>query len=234
MDAACTKTFNNGVSSHKTHPFPQYSDQNKFSPYKYATFFYTHNCHVLQLAIAVCPYLHAACLLFIFSSHAYCLLAQGQASHRGDYALPRCPSGSPLCCLTVNIKCTQQLPIQLQTKLQAQRGREKELQRCSYRYRYARTHRYRYRYRCNYTYCAAALGQCAFPFGLIALPTRWQPWLSCQRAATSRTIKFLFNFVFISAPHAAQRTPFICVEHVSHVVEPRESAGGFERGGGGQ
>lgn len=71
------------------------------------------------------PYLLNACLLFIFSSHGQCLLAQGRASHRADFSLPlpRLPCFGlwhPLCCLTVNIKCTQQLPIQLQTKLQAQ------------------------------------------------------------------------------------------------------------------
>lgn len=52
---------------------------------------------------------------------------------------------------------------------------------------------------------------------------------SCQRAATSRSVKFLFNFVFISAPHAAQRTPFICLEHVSMWWHRGEMA----RGGGG-
>lgn len=147
----------------------------------------------------------------------------------------------PLCCLTVNIKCTQQLPIQLQTKLQAQTALHiyPSISRCSYsysfRYRCTRAHRYR----CNYTYCAAALGQCAFPFGLIALPTRWQPChcrsvlrsaRSCQRAATSRSVKFLFNFVFISAPHAAQRTPFICLEHVSMWCGRGGTVQGLRRG----
>lgn len=46
-------------------------------------------------------------------------------------------------------------------------------------------------YRCNYTYCAAALGQCAFPFGLIALPTRWQPCSPlCSQLSTGANITF--------------------------------------------
>lgn len=49
-------------------------------------------CCNLQL---VRPYLLNACLLFIFSSHAYCLLAQGRASHRADFSLPLPPSRPP-------------------------------------------------------------------------------------------------------------------------------------------
>lgn len=49
-------------------------------------------CCNLQL---VRPYLLNACLLFIFSSHACCLLAQGRASHRAEFSLLLPPSRLP-------------------------------------------------------------------------------------------------------------------------------------------